>query len=329
MAAGRLILPGFMPCEDRNGDRIPGALLYWYDNETTTLKAVYTTSDLSVSLPNPVPANDVGVWPAMWADVQEEYSVAGTEADGTPIPGLSYDGMLASLSAVNASGALAEAANISAQAAAVQAEEARDDAVAIADQFGDLDTAVTQAQTAATNAQTSETNAETAETNAVAAQAAAEAARDDAEAIVGFDPTKVVRVDSVQSFSAGEKLQGRQNIAAQPALGVQDREVVATPAIAAGVLTLDLAAASQFEVSWGANITSVVLQNVPAGTDATTWTLILVAAGGATFVPGGAFHPVGNVAAALSTTAGDRNFLPMTTRNAGTRVDYFYSGFTR
>lgn len=109
-----------------------------------------------------------------------------------------------------------------------------------------------------------------------------------------------------------------------------DREKVATPAIAAGVLTLDLATATQFVVPWTENITSVVLSNVPAGTDATSWTLILVANGTAyTWSPGAAFNPAGDEAPDWSTTNGDRNYVAMTTRDAGANVDYFPSRFCR
>lgn len=330
MAAGRIIIPGMMPAEDGNGNRLPGAKLWFYDNETTTLKAIYTTSALTTTHPNPVVASDVGVFDAIWADSAEEYTVVGTESDNTPLPGVNYDGVVASLSAVLASADLAEAA----QAAA---ELARDETVAIADEFGTLDAAITAAQLAETNAETAETNAETAETNAeaardaaLAAQAAAEAARDDAETIVGFDPTKVVVVDEASGFTAGEQLQGRQNIGAQPELGLVDREKVSRPSISAGVLTLDAAVASVFEVNFNANITSLVVSNWAAGTDSQTITLILIGDGTArTHAFGAAYKPAGGAAFTLSTTLNHYNFLTLNTRNAGTRVDYFYAGATQ
>lgn len=330
MAVGRIIIPEMLPAEDQNGDRIPGAKLHFYDDQTTTLKAVYTTSALDVEHPNPVQASDVGTFPAIWGDTQESYSVVGTEADGTPLPGINYDGVSASVSAVLASGDLAEAAAISAQAYAETAETARDESVAIADQFGDLNTAITAAEAAQTGAEAAQTAAETAQGLAETAQAAAEAARDEAEEIVGFDPANVVRTDIAQSFDAAHQEQARQNIGAQPELQVVLREKVARPSIAAGVLTLDAATASIFEVSWSANITTLNITNVPADTDATTITLVLIAAGATLWsTPHTKYNPAGNTDPVLSTTTGDRNRLTFTTTDGGTAYDYYSAGFTR
>ncbi len=328
MAAGRIVIPGLMPAEDHNGDRIPGALLYFYENQTVTLKAVYTTSALDVAHPNPVPANDVGVFPAIWSDNEELYSAAATEADGTPIPGINYHGLSSSKEATLASGDLAEAAQLA-------AETARDEVVAIAEQFGDVDEAITAAQAAQAAAETAETNAETAETNAetalagaLAAQAAAEEARDEAEAIANFDVTKIVRVDVSQSFSGAEQAQARTNIGAQPVLAVVDRQKVATASIAAGVLMLDASAASVYVVDWDANITSLVITGWSAGTDVQTLTLILVADGGSTYAfASGTFKPLNGQAPDLSTATGDENVLHFWTRNAGTRVGYSATGY--
>lgn len=327
MAAGRLIIPGYMPAEDHNGDRYVAPLLYWYENGTVTLKAVYTTAALDVAHPNPVPANDVGVWPAMWAENAELYSVAGTEADGTPIPDLSYDGVSSSKEATLASGDLAEAAAITAQAA-------RDETVAINEKFGDVDEAITAAQAAQAAAETAEAHAETAEENAETAQAAAAAsaaaaAASAAEAaeIVGFDPTNVVRVDVVQAHDDAEKAQARDNIGAQPVLGIVDRQKAVTASIAAGVLTLDASAASVYVVDWDANITSLVITGWTAGTDMQTLSLILVGDGGTSYAFGAAFKALNNTAPTLSTTTGNENLLHFWTKNAGTRVCYSASGF--
>ncbi|CAN7309695.1 hypothetical protein LJR164_001639 [Phenylobacterium sp. LjRoot164] len=325
MAAGRIVIPGLMPAEDHNGNRIPGALLYFYENGTTALKSVFTTAALDVQLPNPVVANDVGVFPAIWADNVEVYSIAATEADNTPIPGVNYDGVTSSKDATLASADLAEAAKISAEAA-------RDQTVAINEKFGDVDEAITAAQAAQEGAETAEAGAEASEAAALAAQMAAEAAqaaaeqaRDEAQDIAGFDVSKIVRVDTAQSFNDAEKVQARANIGAQALLALVDRQKVARPSIAAGALTLDCAAASVFEVSWDANITSLTLSNLAAGTDAQTLSLILVAAGGATFAPGAAFKNIGDTPI-FNTTTNARNFLTLTTTSAGTRVDYAFAG---
>jgi len=327
MAAGRLIVPGYMPAEDHNGDRYVAPLLYWYENETVTLKAVYTTAALDVAHPNPVPANDAGVWPAMWAENDELYSVAGTEADGTPIPGLSYDDVSSSKEATLASGDLAEAAAITAQIAA-------DAAQAVSDKFGDVDAAITAAQAAQTAAETAEEHAETAETNAeaalagaLAAQAAAELARDEAEAIADFDPTTYVNSAASQSFNDAAKLQARTNIDAQPVLAIVDRQKVGTASIASGVLTLDASAASIYVVTWSANITSLVITGWAAGTDVQTLTLILIGGDGSSYTFGAAYKALNNTAPSLSTTTGNENVLHFWTKNAGTRICYSGSGF--
>ena len=154
-----------MPAEDENGARYDGAKLYFYDYDgapTTTLKAIYTTSALSVQHANPVVCDSVGVWPPIWADTAEEFTVVGTESDGQPL--FAYDAVSPSIDATLASVALAE----SAQTAAELAE--------------------TNAETAEANAETAETNAETAATAAAASATAAAASAALAEEIAGFTP---------------------------------------------------------------------------------------------------------------------------------------------
>jgi hypothetical protein len=86
MTAGRLIFPGLMPVENADGDRIDGAKAYFYTDGTTTLANTYTDSGLSVLATNPVVADGVGVWPAMWADTATLFTVAITDSDGAPVP---------------------------------------------------------------------------------------------------------------------------------------------------------------------------------------------------------------------------------------------------
>lgn len=150
MAAGRLIIPGFMPATDRNGDRIAGAKLFWYADETTTLQDTFTTSELSVRHANPVVADDVGTFPPMWANTTATFSVAATDADDVPVPGVSYDGISPSVDATLASVALAESAADSAEAAAA----------AIAVDQAAIDAAVLAASASATAAAASAADAE-------------------------------------------------------------------------------------------------------------------------------------------------------------------------
>ncbi|WNV48176.1 tail fiber protein [Caulobacter phage Quill_5.2] len=107
-----------------------------------------------------------------------------------------------------------------------------------------------------------------------------------------------------------------------------DRQTIVTPAITAGVLTLDLAQGSVFSVDWNANITSIVLSNVPSGL--ANWTVILKANGTAYTVTWDTskFKPAGGVYPTLVSASGGYNWLTMATDNGGTRVNMFYSGAT-
>lgn len=84
MAAGRMILPGWMPALDSNGVPIPNAQLYFYLNGTTTLATVYADDDLTTPLPNPVAANSSGQFPAIWADDANLFSVSVDAPYGPP-----------------------------------------------------------------------------------------------------------------------------------------------------------------------------------------------------------------------------------------------------
>ncbi len=96
MAAGRIILP-VMPALDRNGNPVEGALLYFYENETTTLKAVYADVGLTVPLSNPVVADSAGQFPAVYADNDDLYSVRGFDPDGAQLPRGAWDDVEASV----------------------------------------------------------------------------------------------------------------------------------------------------------------------------------------------------------------------------------------
>lgn len=329
MAARQIIVPGAMPSRDANGRSLP-ALLRFYAPGTTlgVPKATYEDEALTAPHDYPIASDAGGRWPQIWAEEGEFFDVAWSDQV--------HDGLIGSFTNIQpVKDALLASATL-AQTAAEQAEIARDETQAIADKFGDVDGAVTAAEAAAAaseaakvDAQAAEVGALQAQTAAEDAQAAAEAARDQAEAIVGFDPAFVVRTDAVQAFDAAHKKQGRDNIEAQPLLGVYDREKVQALNVAAGVVTVDLANGSVAVVNQTAAITSLVVTNVPAGTDTVSFTLIIKVNGASSFAPGAAFKPVNNVNPTLSGTAGDENYFVFTTRSAGAAWAYFYQGYVR
>lgn len=327
MAARQIIVPGAMPSRDANGRALP-AKLRFYLPDTTTPAVVYTTSALTTPHPFPLPSDSAGRFPQIWAADTEYFDVAWSRLDNEAfIRG--FEDIRPLADAVLASVDLAESA-------AEASEEARDEAQAIATKLGDLDSAVTAAAQSAEDAQNAANGVDGVLEDVTALRDQtqelrdqAQDFRDQAEAIVGFDPSEVVQVGAPQAFDETQQAQGRANIGAQPVLALVDRQKVLRPAIAAGVLTLDCTTCSVFEVSWDANVTSLVLTGLAAGADSQSLSLILVAAGATSFAPGASFHPLGNTAFAISTTAGDRNYLTLTTRNAGAQVDYAYAGFAR
>lgn len=126
MASGRLIFPGFMPCENANGDRVAGARAYFFLDGTATLADVYTDNTLTTAHTRPVVADTVGVWPAMYADTSLLFTVAGTDGDGVPISGFAWSGLGPAVDAALASATLAESAQAAAEAAQEAAEAAQD-----------------------------------------------------------------------------------------------------------------------------------------------------------------------------------------------------------
>lgn len=88
MAGKRIVIPNYMPALDINGDPVAGAKITFYENGTTDLKSIYTSAALNVAHPNPISANAAGVFASIFADEDEEFSVAITDADGNPISGL-------------------------------------------------------------------------------------------------------------------------------------------------------------------------------------------------------------------------------------------------
>jgi len=97
------------------------------------------------------------------------------------------------------------------------------------------------------------------------------------------------------------------------------KEAVSTPAISAGALALDLAAANVFKVSWNANVTALTLQNAPATGISFAFLLILTqdAAGSRTFTfPASCKFNLGS-ALAMDTTANKANRLLFMSEDGG------------
>lgn len=330
MAARQIIVPGAMPSRDANGRALPALFRFYAPGTGSTPKTVYADAGLTFAHPFPLPSDAAGRFPPIWAEEEELFDVGWSDQV--------FDAMIATFENIQPlKDALLASATLAQDAAAI-AEQARDDTQAIATKFGDVDQAISAAQAAQAGAEVAQagaveaaSDADAAKIAAQAAQAAAEQARDEAEAIVGFDPAFVVRTDTAQSFDAAHKKQGRDNIDAQPLLGIYDREKVQSVNVAAGVVTVDLANGSVAVVNQTAAITSLVVTNVPAFTaesEVLTFTLILKVNGGSAFAPGAAFKPVNNVNPTLSSTAADENYFVFTTRN-GTAWAYFFQGFVR
>lgn len=92
--SGLIIVPNYMPALDTNGRPIPGALMWFYLNNTTTLTTVYADAELSVPLSNPVVADSSGVFPLIFAASDMLFTVAVTTSDGSPL--VTYDNIQSS-----------------------------------------------------------------------------------------------------------------------------------------------------------------------------------------------------------------------------------------
>lgn len=84
MAAGRIVIPGWMPALDSNGAPIPNAQIYIYLNGTTTLATVYSDDTLTTPIANPVEANSSGQFPEIWADDANLFSISVDAPYGPP-----------------------------------------------------------------------------------------------------------------------------------------------------------------------------------------------------------------------------------------------------
>lgn len=91
MAAGRIIVPSWMPAVDSDGVPIPNARMFFYENETTTLATVYADMTLTTPLTNPVPADSSGQFPPIWADDANLFSVTVDAPYGPPGQPFTFD----------------------------------------------------------------------------------------------------------------------------------------------------------------------------------------------------------------------------------------------
>lgn len=86
--SGTLLPDLFRRAIDANGHVVPGALATFYLSGTIGLAnraPVYTSADLSVTLPNPIAADSGGLFPPIFLDPTITYRRILTYADGTPL----------------------------------------------------------------------------------------------------------------------------------------------------------------------------------------------------------------------------------------------------
>lgn len=134
MAAGIIVLPPYFPARNRNDNLVSGALLYVYENRTTTKISVYSDEALTVPVSNPIVANSSGRFPNTWAESGTEsvpvlYTLAITGPEGESLgnnsvfhdyrPSVDFD--IATVALADAAVAEAEGAAEDAEAAAAQA----------------------------------------------------------------------------------------------------------------------------------------------------------------------------------------------------------------
>lgn len=126
MAAGRLLIPGWMPALDEDGNPIPNARVFFHLNKKTTLAAVFSDEAMTVPLVNPVPSNASGRFPAVWADDSVLYSASVDAPYGPAGIPFTYDNLSASMAADILVAGAAEAAADEAQQTLVEIQAAID-----------------------------------------------------------------------------------------------------------------------------------------------------------------------------------------------------------
>lgn len=85
MAAGRIVIEGYMPALDASANPLSGAKIFFYENGTTTLTTVYSDYDLTTPLANPVVADASGQFASIFADASLLFSVKVTNSAGTEL----------------------------------------------------------------------------------------------------------------------------------------------------------------------------------------------------------------------------------------------------
>jgi hypothetical protein len=121
--AAELITLPFRPVINLQGGLESGALLDVFESGTTTRVTVYSDSGLTTPLSNPVEANSLGVFPAVYYDDTQAIRVRVKEADGTVLSDTDpyYTDFGSVQAAADAASADATAAGVSAAAAAASA----------------------------------------------------------------------------------------------------------------------------------------------------------------------------------------------------------------
>jgi hypothetical protein len=238
MTARPLIVPGAMPSRDANGRALRG-LLRFFAPGTSTLKSVYSASDLVTALSQPIASDAAGRWPAMWAADTETFDAAWSDATFDQAI-KTFANVSPANDAVLASVAMAQGAADAALLAQVAAEAARAATVAVAADLGDFDSAVTAAQAAQT-----------------AAAASAEAAAASAVAAAVFDPTTYAL--KATTVSGGGLVTGGGSLAT-------NRTITVTAAAAADVRTGTSTARAMTPGDTYSAFAEVALTDVAGGT---------------------------------------------------------------
>ena len=105
-------------------------------------------------------------------------------------------------------------------------------------------------------------------------------------------------------------------------------EIVGTPSISSGTLTLDLSTANTFRVSKGTAVTTLTISNPPASGIAGSFTLIFDTTGSFAVTWPASVHWAGGTAPTLSTVTSKTDILTFVTTNAGTTWYGFVGGLT-
>lgn len=71
---------------DANGEPLPGALLFFYENETVVKKNTYSDAEKATPNANPVVADSAGRWPNIFLETDAPYTVVWAPFDDTDPP---------------------------------------------------------------------------------------------------------------------------------------------------------------------------------------------------------------------------------------------------